>query len=350
MKIAIIGSGSIALGQAAQFREKGHEVSLYVRSAPETPETVALTATGAIDWQGAVTFSGSVAAAIGEARLVMLCLPANHHKALIDRVVDHLGPEQILLVSGHYPMTGIYLNRRLAERGENAARACCISGTMVTGRRRDARTVAVSSIRQSLRFATLPGLSGDEMNGIFDEIAGKTYMNVPFGEVVFGNMNAVAHVPMALCNLTRLETGEVWSNYGMMTPTVCRLIERVDEERCAVAAAYGITCTSLADHLHMSFGTSPGTVADMAAEIVRTRGGPNGPASLQSRYITEDIPFGILPMIALGARKGVDLTAHESLVSLFSILFPEGSLPENDMLGAVGDDVDLLLSGTAASV
>jgi hypothetical protein len=57
--------------------------------------------------------------------------------------------------------------------------------------------------------------------------------------VTLANINPVAHAAMALANLTRMEHGEAWPQYHYLTPAVARLVEAMDGERRAVAAAFG---------------------------------------------------------------------------------------------------------------
>ena len=46
---------------------------------------------------------------------------------------------------------------------------------------------------------------------------------------------------IALCNLTRMERGEAWSQNENIPDAVGRLIEALDAERLAIAAAFGAT-------------------------------------------------------------------------------------------------------------
>jgi len=44
---------------------------------------------------------------------------------------------------------------------------------------------------------------------------------------------------MAVANFTRIERGEAWPQYHFLTPAVARLVEALDAERRAIAAAFG---------------------------------------------------------------------------------------------------------------
>ena len=57
--------------------------------------------------------------------------------------------------------------------------------------------------------------------------------------VSLSNVNPQNHLGMALCNFTRIEKAEAWANWSGLTPAVGRLIEALDAERLAVAAAFG---------------------------------------------------------------------------------------------------------------
>jgi opine dehydrogenase len=87
------------------------------------------------------------------------------------------------------------------------------------------------------------------------------------------------------------------------------------------------------EHLHESFGLPIGSVAEMAAEQhVRRRGASPGPATLEHRYVTEDVPFGIVPIVKFGRIAGVDMSLHEAGLGLIDALYGRSFTDENDIL------------------
>jgi opine dehydrogenase len=236
-------------------------------------------------------------------------------------------------------LSAVYLARRLQQRGV----ACPISAwatTAVTGRRAGPGEVNVTTIREHIVAATvrpddypdaeyvLTGAFGDVFTPASDVMA-----------VTLSNVNPGVHLPVALCNLTRMEYGEAWGSYRGITPAVGRLVEAFDAERRGLARRFGLQVQSLQEHLHGSFGLPLGPVAEMAAEQDERRNGrPPGPNTLDHRYVTEDVPFGIVPLVQFGAIAGFPMPHHEAGLTLIDTLYGRRFAAENDLLPELGTD------------
>jgi opine dehydrogenase len=88
---------------------------------------------------------------------------------------------------------------------------------------------------------------------------------------------------------------------------------------------------SVRDHFHLSFGVPRGPVGDAGA-ILTARDATPGPASLDTRYITEDVPFGLVPSTVLAHIAGVPMPLHEAGVAMFSALYSRDFRAENNLL------------------
>ena len=69
-----------------------------------------------------------------------------------------------------------------------------------------------------------------------------------------------------------------------------------------------------------------------AARAVVARGGSPGPSTLEVRWILEDLPFGIVPQIALAESAGVEVPLHRAGLTLFSALLGRDLAAQNDLL------------------
>ena len=100
-----------------------------------------------------------------------------------------------------------------------------------------------------------------------------------------------------------------------MTQHVADVLAAADEERLRVAAAYGVAVQSLQDWI----GTAYGHRADSIKAAVGGNPayvGIKAPGTLQHRYLFEDIPTGLIPLIDLGEAAGLALPTLRYLVSL----------------------------------
>ena len=60
-----------------------------------------------------------------------------------------------------------------------------------------------------------------------------------------------------------------------------------------------------------------------------------GPDSADSRYVTEDIPFGLVPTIQLGNMVNRPAHLHQSGLVLVSAMYGRDFVGENDLLPAL---------------
>ena len=154
--------------------------------------------------------------------------------------------------------------------------------------------------------------------------------------ISLSNLNPPIHLANALANFTRMEKGEDWDNYDGITPGVGRMIEALDAERLAVASAWGHKVRSARDHYLLTFDyLEPGTVADMAAQVHRRLQGPPGPKTVEHRFLTEDVPFGLVPVVELGRMKRVPLPLHEAGIRVVSALMGRDLTAGNDLLDEI---------------
>jgi opine dehydrogenase len=311
-RVAVLGTGGIGCGAAALLIERGHEVALWSPSGRGTAafaDGAALQAEGRLTSSYHLTIAADCAAAVRDADAVMLGVPGYGHRAVIDAMAPHLRPGQAVIISSHMSFSALYLARRAP-----GVPIAAWGTTVTTGRRLPGAAVRVSNIRDKVDVAALPAGDIDAMAALCRELFGDRF--VPRDDLIavsLSNVNPQNHLGMALCNFTRIENAEHWANWSGLTPAVGRLIEALDLERLAVAAAFGASVRSVRDHFHLSFDVPHGPLGDAGA-ILAARDSNPGPASLDTRYVTEDVPL------------------HEAGVAMFSALYGRDFNAENNLL------------------
>jgi opine dehydrogenase len=90
------------------------------------------------------------------------------------------------------------------------------------------------------------------------------------------------------------------------------------------------------EHFSLSFHVAPGGVSEMNQEMHRNGMGGFGPKTADSRYVTEDVPFGLVATAQLGRLAGVPAPLHEAGIALFSAAYGCDFTARNDLLPALG--------------
>jgi len=339
LSVGIAGAGSIAFGYAAHLINRGHRAVLW---SPSGVRTTALAGGAPLVAEGALsgTFHPGVAdsakALCDGADAIVLALPMYGHKAVFDALAPHLCPWQTVVISSHGAFGALYLRGLLQARGVDL-NVVAVGTTLLTGRQTDATTVRVNTIRQRVDVCALP--PGPQPLSTFAALFGDVAV-VRDGliAIALSNLNAQNHLGIALANMTRMEHGEAWSQGANVTPNVGRLLEALDLERLAIARAFGKEVRTIFEHFHLSFHVPVAPIAEMNRQMAAQGTGGTGPASADSRYVTEDVPFGLVTTSHLGRIAGVPTPLHDAGIDILSAMYGRDFRSENDLLRALEFD------------
>jgi opine dehydrogenase len=172
-----------------------------------------------------------------------------------------------------------------------------------------------------LQIATFPGQRIDDVFPLLAPLFPEAVAAPNILYTGFTNANAMLHVANCVANAGRIESGESYKFYAEgVTPAVARLYEAINAERVAVAAALGASVPTLADWFDRVYGVREATLVETCQRLTYNSDGPyqptGTPKSLDHKFITEDVPTGLIPMSALGAAARVGTPAIDALVQM----------------------------------
>jgi opine dehydrogenase len=338
MKIGIIGTGGIGYASAAWLAHAGHEVSVWspggqgANALKEAP----LQSEGVLQASVKVNVAEGAQALAQDAQVLLVAVPVNGHKSVMDRLLPHLRGGQTVIVSSMASLSALYLFEQAQARGVDITVAG-MGTTVLTARRTGDAQVRIMTRRSELGLSALPVARTAQALATCRELFGELF--VPQANVLAStltNINPVAHAPLALFNWTRIERAENWPQYHYMTPQVAAVILKLDAERLALAKAFGLSVRTIEEHFAKSFGTTTPTLAEIAAELHAKRGGPPGPTDTGTRFLGEDVPYGLAFCEVLGAAAGVSMQATQTLVQMASLVLDRDLAAENDLIDALG--------------
>jgi opine dehydrogenase len=329
MRVAVLGAGNGGVASAFDFAQHGHEVSLY--ATPEYDENVAavaarggITASGDLEGFAPVRYAGSDAGeALAGAELVVVVGPAYATDALAADAAPHLADGMAVLVCPG-SCAGAIAFKRVA--GLDLAGSDVVVGETST-LPYAVRVTEPGVIKVFLKLATgvyLAGLPRDTTPRLLDLVR-DVWPAVEPAESVFQttlqNGNPVIHPAVTLLNtglLERTRGGFLFYEEGV-TEAVGRLIEAVDRERQAIAAALGVTILS-----DPALGRRQGymTEENYSTGYSRAPGflGIGAQSRLDHRYLTEDVGYSLVFLSDLAARMGVPTPVMDAVIEIASVV------------------------------
>lgn len=338
LKAGIAGAGSIAFGTAALLCENGHDPMLWSPSGEGTRDLAGggrLEASGAIEGSYAPRVATDAAALARDNDVLVVALPGYGHKAVFDALAPHIRDGQHVVISSHMSLGAVYLAGLLAQRGVSAP-ITAWGTTALTGRRQSGTHVKVNTVRKLVDLCTVPDTASGEALALCTRLFGDRFQpRDGLLAISLSNLNPQNHMGIALGNMTRMERGEIWSQGENVTPNVGRLLEALDEERLAIAEALGLSVRTIFEHFHLSFHVPVASISEMNQRMHEQGNGGAGPATADSRYVTEDVPYGLALTVALGDLTGRPAELHRAGIRIFSAMYGRDFMAENALLNAL---------------
>ncbi|MBS7697334.1 MULTISPECIES: NAD/NADP-dependent octopine/nopaline dehydrogenase family protein [unclassified Chelatococcus] len=337
MKVAVLGAGAMGLTAAAVLASRGHEPILWSPSGASTHGLTTVTATGALTGEWAIAVASDPSEAVAGADAVLLVVDAAGHRPVMDQVAPVLRQGVPFIISAAHSLSALYLARLLEARGV-VVPIVSWNTSPGTAHREAIGHVDIRTVRARIEAAVMPTEAAPEALALC-----RALLPAQFEErtdalaiALLSNCNPVFHVPVCLLNASRIEHRETWAPYHQTTPAVGRLMEALDGERLAIASAFGIEIHSVNEHFHRSFRVPLGSMAEMNATLHANGRGPRGPMSMAHRYLSQDIPYGIVFASRIAHLAGVASPVHDAVIAIADVMLGKDCSQDNNLLPVLG--------------
>lgn len=336
--VAVLGAGNGGKAMAADLTLRGFRVRLYDRY----PSAVAdVQEHGGIHLHGSEqsgfaaiqTATTDMSLAVEGAGVLVIVVPAPAHEELVEQLLPLLADGQTVLFTPGY-LGSVLLRRRLrAQRPELRVLVGEASSLPYACRMIGPAEVGLRGIKLVLDAAAVPAADTAELiqrlQPLFPAL-------VPTGNVLeaaLNNPNPVSHVPTCLLNFGRMDQPRTkdWHDFEeWVTPKIHQLQTRLDQERMAVLAALKLNALDMEQWGARAYGGRP-------KDQLKTRGDiPTNALAVPERYITEDVPMGLVPLEALARLSGLSVPITAMLITLASELYRRDFRSEGRHLGVLG--------------
>jgi opine dehydrogenase len=332
MRLAVLGAGAVGPAAAALAVSRGHSAVLW---SPRGNGTHGIGATlrveGVVAGTARVEVAVDVGRALGGAEAVMVAVPPHALGPVLRRIAPMLHPGVPVLLAPSHSLAPLLLDRLLA-RGGIFAPVGALAQPPVIATRTGPNVVRISALPEQVDLAAVPAAHAPPLARLAAALFGVAV--VPLKDVLGAALatgEPVRQAALALGNVTRIEAAEEWDALERMTPAVCRVMERLDAERLALAAAHGHAAPSLALQLHRTGGVKEGRLAEMAHALAVAHGRMPGPRGLDAAHLAESVTYGLALWLRLAEPVGVRMPLTAAAVAVLEAMWGAG-LSGDDLL------------------
>lgn len=328
MRITIMGSGNGASAAAFDWAVHGHEVAMwdferFGDNIAAIAATGSLRCTGKLEGTAPIAYAGhDLAAALDGAELVLLVGPAYATSAMGAALRPHLRTDPAVVALPGSCGGAFVLKEALGLGVHDEEHLIGETQTLPYGTRLlEPGLVRITTrVQDGLLVAALPRTRTAELLARLQPVWPGFEAADSVLQTTLQNGNPVIHPAIMLLNAARIENtgGDFLFYTDGVTPAAARLIEAVDNERAAVGAALGVTIVP-----DPVMGYRQGYMGDPTYLSGYNHGvgfaGSRAPASLDFRYLVEDVGYGLVFLSELARRLEIPTPSADAIIQIASI-------------------------------
>lgn len=356
MKISVLGAGNGGCTTAADLARRGIPCTLFDLPRFEAVlapirDSAVLHLTGAFGEHTvpAPAVTTDVRDAVEDADILVLAIPSFAQEPFARACAPFVHPGQIAVLTPGGTGGALAFAAVLAREG--APDGVVVAETLslpYACRKVEPNHVHVGGVKQNLPVAAFPAIDTATVLTALEPVFPRMLVAAAHVlETSLNNPNAMAHPVPALLNAGWIETtgGDFRFYTDGVSPSVGRVMDALDRDRLALLAALGLEEVPAIEWDRRLYGLVGATSYEVNRDSVIHRG-IRAPDSMRSRYLTEDVPYGLVPLASIAHQLGVETPLIDLFIDLASTLLGEDLRAAGrtaDSLGLAGMDAPRML-------
>ncbi|MCM3704718.1 MULTISPECIES: NAD/NADP-dependent octopine/nopaline dehydrogenase family protein [Cytobacillus] len=320
MTFAVIGAGNTGQAIAGYLSLHGKEVKLYSRDSrkAERISRNGLTLKGVYSGKASIKASADLKEVTEDAEFIIITTTAAGHKPIFHQLKPLVKINQMIAIFPGY-WGAIECKEILGKTFEDKQITIAETSAMPFVSKADNNgRVHISKVKQNVLIGSIPNSANTPLSSkLLDTFPQLTPTKNVF-ETSINNTNVVIHTPIALFNASRIDASEEFQFYPQgVSPRTVAYIEKLDEERLTLARLLEAETQDILTLLNKFYGTDYSSLY-RALPGLFPHG--SGPSTLEHRYFTEDIPYGLVPISELGKLAGMKTLYTDAIIETASLL------------------------------
>ena len=324
-KFAILGAGGGGQVMAAHLNMLGYEVNLYEH--PNFKQVI-----DPVIEQGGIYLTGvlgrhfarlnkvttNMKEAVEGVDIINIVVPAFGQMAFFEQLVPVLEDGQIVIMHPGYLGSIVLAGMLKTIKSKKKVILGESQSLLYNARNKEPAHAWSFGIKQELQLAAFPGKHTKELveaiNPVFPQfIPAKDVL-----ETFLNNFCIVGHPAPTILNAGRIEStkGKYRVFWDGVTESVGRFMESIDEERMRIVEEMGlkrVSCREWTIRIYSHYGAKGDTLREALLSSKNLEYGAT-PSDLKFTYITQDVPYGLIPMISLADK--LDILTPRSKVTV----------------------------------
>jgi opine dehydrogenase len=278
------------------------------------------------------------AAVIGQSEIILIYYVANYHEMIATRIAPYLRPQQLVYTCPGY-LGSLLIRKHRTQFGSPDAIVFTEGETLpFTSRITAPGEVTITSKNVRHPIAVLPTAARDRARNLLAPVLGQVELRDSLIEVALHNPNLVIHTTGLLLNMSRVE--DPARNFAMyrdgFTPSIWKLVEKLDAEKMAVLAALGHKPRTYFEEFLVRTFEDYSAINPLDGFRHYAGESPDGPFTVNNRYVTEDVPMGLGLLSSLGRHLNLATPVTNMLIQLAAVALGRDFVKESRTIESLG--------------
>lgn len=323
MRFAVLGLGKTGQAIACWLTAQGHHVVAWDRNEEKISfiDQNGIEITGVLEGTFKIPVTSRIEEAVKDNHCLIVSTTADAHLPIAERLKGLLENDQrILIFNGNWGT--VQFVQCLKDEIEKKHIIIAETGAQIFASPLKAMgRCYLKSLKKAVDIGAYP--SG-RINELMQELKPVFPQLNPVGNVLetsLNESNPVAHCPLDLFNLARIDSGEETLMFASSytSPGGVSFTEHVDAERLAVMKKMGVRSFSLLELFNKSWDSNYQDLYT-AFKQIKSYQSAKSPTSFAFRHFTEDIPFGIMPLQQLARKYGVPTPYIDAMLAVYALV------------------------------
>lgn len=321
--VFVCGAGHQGLSMSAHLALNGLTVNLWNRTPGNIQEVID---TGIIHCSGAVNGDTKISKASSNiadvvADFVMVTTPSSAHKDVARELAPYVHKDMVIILNPGRTFGAIDFAEELKKCGVEELPQIAETQTIVyTCRKSGKNSTSILALKNDVEIAAIQGSDINYIMSLMPDCL-KPFFKVvdSVGLTSLSNVGMVLHCSPVMMNIGWIESEKVDFKYYYdgISKSVAHFLEKIDQERMAVAKAEGFEIESVKDWLIRTYGVTGNTLYECIRNNEAYRE-IDAPPTINTRYIFEDVPNGLVPVEAMGMEYSIPTPNITTIINLAS--------------------------------